>query len=139
MNATARGYRQQLRAPEPGDRAFAAYMLGSSGSKSSVSALRRTLASDPSQRARDSAAGALGQIGDVGAIPLVLRRIDEVPPRDAWDMAWALASLADKATPIDRDRAIAGLVRYRARARGRSRAHADELIRSLSVKEPRRQ
>lgn len=110
---------------------MAALVLGGAKPSARVVRLLRRALEDEDFDVRDSAAASLAELGDTASIPSLMRLLDSTPPRFGRSIAWGLERLARDAGQQRRAEIVEGLERYRRRARGSSREHADVLIRRL--------
>lgn len=106
-------------------------MFGISLNKSQRARLREHL-TDSNATTRDLAAQALGAAHDRESFEALLKLLATQRPRDSLGIAWAIAEIG-KAEPDAREQALDAVSRYRLRARGHARAHAQELVRGLAV------
>ena len=94
----------------------------------------RDLLVDPDGVIREAAAQALGMQQDVESTEHVAALLAQTKPSEAYGIAWAVAELAivsESAALMElADRSLS---EYRTRARGRTRLHADLLLRRLAA------
>jgi len=115
-----------------GERLIAAFLLLGRRLKGAERQQLRLLLNDESPTVRVFAAQTLGAAGDLASLGRMAELLDLMSPRDAFGVAWGIGQLAASATGRARDEAVTALQRYRSRARGHSRQHADLLLARLS-------
>lgn len=122
-----------LRSPDWEKRSLAAFMLaGDKGNRTDVIGALRTRLADSNDEVAEFAASALASHRDESSFDAILQRLPSGAPVDRWDSAWAIAQLARGENR--RRRAIASLMSYHLRARGRSREHASLLLARLHAR-----
>ena len=121
---------KRLADPDAGERVLAAFELfGQPLSETLLNAIR-SLLSDTNPQVKDMAGQTLGEAGDLWSLPLMILALASGPPSEFRGTAWGLARLA-VLRPEARTLARDALVQYHARARGRTRAHASDLLGGL--------
>jgi HEAT repeat protein len=121
--------------PTDGERAgelsFRAFLLMGRAKGTALRRLRSLLA-HPSAEVRDSAAQSLGSVGDRSSLADLIVLLDAGPPRDTTGTAWAVAEIGCLHEDTLSE-ARGALERYRTRARGFTRRHADALLTKLDT------
>ena len=127
MNASERRWIKRLTDPDAGERTLAAFELFGRPLSEALQLAIRSLLLDAESQVKDMAGQTLGEAGDLEALPLVIAALASAPPSELRGAAWGLARLAEL-HPVAREPARKALLRYLARARGRTRVHASTLL-----------
>lgn len=126
---------QDLKSPDADARADSAFALGGSRARrDEVLQGLRALLGDDDVVVVNFAAQSLGQLFDTASIQTLLGLLAIGPPRHRRGVAWAVAQLSGGLSETDRVDTALALDRYRRRARGRTREHADALVTDLGGK-----